>query len=136
MPKAGIRAVSIPTGLNVLRRLVEVPPATPGRCGPFLAAGGGYFRLLPYGLTRAALRQCEQRRQAGTFYIHPWEIDPAQPRFRVPWWTHVRHYGGLRRTETRLERLLGEFRFTAIEGTVAHFTDDLDRVDARELQAH
>jgi polysaccharide deacetylase family protein (PEP-CTERM system associated) len=101
-------------------RLAEIPPATLHWCGLRLpAAGGAYFRLLPYGLVRAALRQCQHRSQPGTFFIHPWELDPAQPRFRVPWLTRVRHYGGLRRTEERLERLLAEFRFTAVMDTVA-----------------
>ncbi len=68
----------------------------------------------PYGLVRAALRDCERRGVPGTFYLHPWETDPDQPRLAVPWLTRVRHYGGLRRTRSRLERLLGEFRFTSI----------------------
>jgi len=101
-------------------RLAEVPPATLQWCGLRLpAAGGAYFRLLPYSLVRAALRQCEGRGAPGTFYIHPWEVDPAQPRLTVPWLTRLRHYGGLRRTTPRLERLLAEFRFTAIRDTVA-----------------
>src|SRR5207237_53882 len=76
------------------------------------------FRLFPYGVVRAALLQSQRRGVPGTFYIHPWELDPAQPRFHVPWLTRVRHYGGLRRTGQRLERLLGEFRFTAVQETV------------------
>src|SRR5437762_2837521 len=57
-------------------RLAEIPPATLRWGGMRLpAAGGGYFRLLPYGVVRAALRQCERRHVPGTFYIHPWEID-------------------------------------------------------------
>jgi polysaccharide deacetylase family protein (PEP-CTERM system associated) len=101
-------------------RLAEIPPATLQWCGMQLpAGGGGYFRLFPYSLVRAALRQCQHRGQPGTFYIHPWELDPGQPRFPVPWLTRVRHYGGLRRTEERLERLLAEFRFTAVRDTVA-----------------
>ena len=48
------------------------------------------------------------------FYIHPWELDPDQPRINVPWHTHVRHYGGLRKTQPLLERLLGEFRFRSV----------------------
>ena len=100
-------------------RLVEIPPATLRWCGMQLpAAGGAYFRLLPYGLVRAALRQCEQRGRPGTFYIHSWELDPAQPRLDVSWATRVRHYGGLARTAQRLERLLREFRFTPLRGTV------------------
>jgi len=101
-------------------QLAEMPPATLRWCGLQLpAAGGAYFRLLPYRLVRTALRQCEDRCQPGTFYIHPWELDPTQPRFPVSWLTRVRHYGGLGRTEARLDRLLAEFRFTAMRDTVA-----------------
>ena len=101
-------------------RLAEIPPATLQWCGVRLpAAGGAYFRLLPYTLVRVAFRQCERRGAPGTFYIHPWEVDPAQPRLAVSWLTRVRHYGGLRRTAQRLGRLLTEFRFTAIRDTVA-----------------
>jgi len=101
-------------------RLAEIPPATL-QWGPLrLPAGGGaYFRLLPYGLVRAALRQCERRDVAGTFYVHPWEVDPRQPRVAVSWLTRARHYGGLGRTLPRLERLLTEFRFAPIRETVA-----------------
>ncbi len=99
--------------------LTEVPPTTLRWMGLNLpAAGGGYFRLLPYGVTRAALRQCERRHTPGTFYIHPWELDPDQPRFDVAWTTRLRHYGGIERTEERLRRLLAEFRFGAIEDTL------------------
>jgi hypothetical protein len=54
----------------------------------------------------------------GTFYIHPWEIDHEQPRIEGSWLTRVRHYGGLRRTLPRLERLLREFDFRPICETV------------------
>jgi polysaccharide deacetylase family protein (PEP-CTERM system associated) len=103
-------------------RLAEIPPTTLRWCGVRLpAAGGAYFRLLPYGVVRAAFRQCERRGVRGTFYIHPWELDPAQPRLDVSWLTQVRHYGGLRGTERRLERLLAEFRFTAVRDTVTPY---------------
>ncbi len=96
-------------------RLTEYPPATLRRLGQNLpAAGGGYFRLLPYGLVRAALAACERRRVPGMFYIHPWELDPDQPRLDVNWATRIRHYGGLRKTLPRLERLLSEFEFAPI----------------------
>lgn len=96
-------------------RLREFPPATLRVGGLRLpAAGGAYFRLLPYALVRTALRQCEQRGVPGTFYIHPWEIDADQPRLAVPRLTRLRHYGGLSRTMPRLIRLLQEFRFTSI----------------------
>jgi polysaccharide deacetylase family protein (PEP-CTERM system associated) len=103
--------------------LAEIPPTTLGWCGLRLpAAGGAYFRLLPYALVRTALRQCERRSVPGTFYIHPWELDPAQPRLPVSWLTRVRHYGGLRWTARRLDRLLADFRFTAVRDTVAALT--------------
>ena len=101
-------------------RLAEIPPTTLRWCGLELpAAGGAYFRLLPYGVVRAGLRRCERRGVPGTFYIHPWELDPAQPRLAVPWITRLRHYGGLRWMARRLDRLLAEFRFTAVRDTVA-----------------
>ncbi|MGH7520665.1 MAG: XrtA system polysaccharide deacetylase [Gemmatimonadales bacterium] len=100
-------------------RLAEIPPTTLRWCGMRLpAAGGAYFRLLPYGVVRAAFRQAESRGVPGTFYIHPWEVDPAQPRLAVPWLVRVRHYGGLRRTTQRLGRLLKEFRFITVRDTV------------------
>lgn len=100
-------------------RLAEIPPTTLRWCGMQLpAAGGAYFRLLPYSVVRAAFRQAERRGVPGTFYIHPWEVDPAQPRLAVPWLVRVRHYGGLRRTTRRLGRLLNEFRFITVRDTV------------------
>src|SRR5216117_3703469 len=107
-------------------RIAEVPPTTLRRWGANLPAGGGaYFRLLPYALVRAALRDCERRGAPGTFYIHPWEVDTEQPRVGVSWLTRVRHYGGLHRTLPRLERLFGEFRFTAIAETLQRLSGAL-----------
>jgi polysaccharide deacetylase family protein (PEP-CTERM system associated) len=101
-------------------RLGQAPPATLKLGGLRIpAAGGGYFRLFPYGLVRAALREAERRGMPATFYIHPWELDPDQPRFATTPWTSARHYGGLSRTVPRLERLLGEFRFRSIGETMA-----------------
>ena len=100
--------------------LLEVPPTTLLRWGVrWPAAGGGYLRLLPEGVVRAGLRQAEGRGQPGTFYIHPWELDPDQPRLPVSWLTGVRHYGGLAGTAQRVRRLLGEFRFRPIRDLVA-----------------
>ncbi len=96
-------------------RIAEIPPATLQVASATLpAAGGAYFRLLPYALVRAALRSAESRSVPATFYIHPWEYDPEQPRLPVPALTRVRHYGRLAGVWPRLERLLTEFRFTAI----------------------
>ena len=96
-------------------RLLEIPPTTAVVAGLRLpAAGGGWFRQLPYGLTRSGFRQCEQDGRTGMFYIHPWELDPEQPRLPVPFLQRLRHYRGLRRMDERLARLLREFRFTSV----------------------
>jgi polysaccharide deacetylase family protein (PEP-CTERM system associated) len=100
-------------------RLLEIPPMTLRHFGVSIPAGGGaYFRIFPYGVTRAALLECERRETPGTFYVHPWELDPDQPRIAAPWHARLRHYTGLHRTAPRLERLLDEFRFVAIGSTV------------------
>lgn len=101
-------------------RIAEIPPSTL-RVGSMTlpAAGGAYFRLLPYALVRAALRSAESRSVPGTFYIHPWEYDPAQPRLPVPPLTRIRHYGRLAGVWPRLERLLGDFRFTSIANSLS-----------------
>jgi polysaccharide deacetylase family protein (PEP-CTERM system associated) len=101
-------------------RLLEFPPLTLRHLGVSIPAGGGaYFRLFPYRVTRAAFLECERRETAGTFYVHPWELDPAQPRIAAPWHARFRHYTGLQRTVPRLERLLSEFKFGSIGDTLA-----------------
>ncbi|MGH7703638.1 MAG: XrtA system polysaccharide deacetylase [Gemmatimonadales bacterium] len=95
--------------------LLEIPMTTFLWCGLRLpAAGGGYFRQLPYWWTRRAFVEHTERGLTGMFYIHPWEVDPDQPRVVVPPLTRVRHYRGLDRTLPRLRRLLEEFRFTSV----------------------
>src|SRR5471032_3299255 len=79
----------------------------------FPAGGGGYFRLLPYAVTRWCLRRINSRdRQAGIFYFHPWELDPDQPRQPgIGLKTRFRHYVNLQRTEARLARLTQDFHW-------------------------
>lgn len=99
--------------------LVEIPPATLDRFGLRLpAAGGGYVRLLPFSLVRTAFREFDARRVPATFYVHPWELDPEQPRLAVGALTRMRHYGGLHRTVPRMAMLLEEFHFRSIDETV------------------
>ncbi len=80
-------------------------------------AGGGYFRLFPYWFTRAALTRINRSEQKPfIFYLHPWELDPNQPRIaNISWKSRFRHYNNLYKTEARLERLLGDFSFIPIE---------------------
>lgn len=95
--------------------LLELPLAVTTVLGLRVpAAGGGYLRQLPYRVIRGAFRTWGQRGYSASFYIHPWEIDPDQPRLPVGWVTRRRHYGGLRRTLPRLERLFAEFQFGSI----------------------
>ena len=75
-------------------------------------AGGGYFRLYPYPLTRWALRRINAEQHSAIVYLHPWEIDPDQPRMTASWQARFRHYNNLKRTALRLRRMCGEFRFT------------------------
>ena len=96
-------------------KLYEVPPATLRRFGWTLpAAGGAYLRIFPYRLVRDALRDFARRGISTTFYVHPWEVDPGQPRIAAGATARFRHYTGLKRTVPRLERLLGEFPFGSI----------------------
>jgi polysaccharide deacetylase family protein (PEP-CTERM system associated) len=98
--------------------LIEIPLTTVRLFGcNFPTAGGGYFRLLPYAVTRRALRIARQQSQAPcVFYLHPWEIDPDQPRqTQAPRLSRFRHYLNLGRTEGRLRRLLGDFDWTRID---------------------
>ena len=78
------------------------------------AAGGGYFRLFPYGYFHRIFTRLNRRGEAATFYMHPWELDPGQPRVRVPWFYRFRHYVNLSQAEARLRRLLRDFRFTTL----------------------
>jgi polysaccharide deacetylase family protein (PEP-CTERM system associated) len=87
------------------------------------AAGGAYFRLLPYALSKAALRSSGRRGGEGMFYVHPWELDAGQPRMPVSWRTVVRHYGRISSMPTRIERLLRDFPFRrTVAETMQSFT--------------
>lgn len=96
-------------------RLLEVPLTTVRVFGQHLpCAGGGYFRLLPYAAFRWALRRVNNEGMPAVFYLHPWEIDPAQPRIAAPWRSRFRHYTNLHRTAARLEALLTDFRWATM----------------------
>jgi polysaccharide deacetylase family protein (PEP-CTERM system associated) len=102
--------------------LLEIPLTTTRLLGRNLpASGGGYFRLAPYRLSRWALRRVNSIDQrAAIFYMHPWEIDPQQP--RVPGTslkTRFRHYVNLDKTEARLSRLLLDFRWGRVDEVFA-----------------
>jgi len=91
----------------------ELPGSTTQLAGKNLPiGGGGYFRLLPYTWTRYGIQTVNaQEQRPVVFYLHPWEIDPDQPRLRASAISRLRHYRNLHKTEPRLRRLLSEFKF-------------------------
>lgn len=104
--------VSAPSG----RPIVEFPLSTArllGRRVP--CCGGGYFRLLPYSLTRYLLGTLNRGEKVPfIFYLHPWEIDPEQPRFDAGWLSKFRHYTNLDECFPRLDDLLRRFQFGTV----------------------
>ena len=122
MPEAPRFAFSAASG-----RLAEIPVTTLPLAGRNInCGGGGWFRLFPYAFSRWALRRInEHEGQSGHFYFHPWEIDPEQPRpAGLTARTRFRHYLNLSRMQSRLEQLLGDFRW-----------DRMDRVFAEAIAA-
>lgn len=100
--------------------LVEVPPATARLLGVNVpVAGGGWLRHLPFGLVRAGLASLERERIPAVVYVHPWELDPSQPRLPVPLLARVRHYRNLERVEDRLASLLDAFHFASVGEVLA-----------------
>lgn len=92
--------------------IIEVPVTTIQLAGKnYPCGGGGYFRLMPYLLSKWALRHVNKVDDlSGVFYFHPWEIDPEQPRIHgLSIKTRFRHYVNLKRMENKIRRLLTEF---------------------------
>lgn len=101
-------------------RLHEFPISTYRFLGRNLpVAGGAYFRIYPYALTRYALRSINRQGHAAVFYLHPWELDPGHPRLPLPRRIALTHYFNLGATEGRLRRLLRDFRFAPM-GEILH----------------
>jgi polysaccharide deacetylase family protein (PEP-CTERM system associated) len=116
------------------RSILEVPGSTVRYAGMNLPiAGGGYFRILPYQWTRWGIRHLNRsEKRPAIFYIHPWEIDPAQPRLPGSRLSRARHYRNLSETEERLKKLLRDFRFGPIEQVLSL----QDGVEAPSWQEH
>jgi len=97
------------------RRIAEIPVAT----GKFLnvnlpVGGGAYFRVWPYAITRWAFKTLNKQGRPAVFYMHPWEIDPGQPRIELPRRLSLTHYYRLASTQEKLHRLLSQFRFSTM----------------------
>ena len=98
--------------------LIEIPMTTLRLAGRnFPSSGGGYFRLLPYRLSRRMIARVNRDDgEAAIFYFHPWEIDPGQPRVAgIDLKTRFRHYVNIERMSGRLESLLADFRWDRMD---------------------
>jgi len=108
-----------PVGIHTIETqsgpILEFPPTVVRLFGRNIpTGGGGYFRIFPWWLTRRMLVQVNKTRPF-VFYIHPWEIDPDQPRFdKAPFTSRFRHYTNLHKTADRFMRLLETFRFAPL----------------------
>lgn len=74
-------------------------------------AGGGYFRLYPYWMSRLGLQQINRDNKPFIFYLHPWEVDPDQPKISASRFSRFRHYNNLDKCEGRLRNLMTDFEF-------------------------
>jgi polysaccharide deacetylase family protein (PEP-CTERM system associated) len=112
-----IHRLKTPGGMT----LVEVPPST--LCfgkATLPIAGGGYLRIYPAAFGRWTIRRLNQReRMPAIVYVHPWEVDPDQPRIRAPILSRFRHYVGLRKTADKLRDLLTRFEFGPVCDLIA-----------------
>jgi len=112
-PDYGCPAASLAP--HPMRGLIEFPLSVVRVGGLNLpCSGGGYFRLAPYGIFKRMVRRVNGEGRPYVFYIHPWEIDPGQPRVPLPALKRFRHYCNLKKTEEKLGRLLGDFEFAPL----------------------
>jgi len=100
---------------KITERLYEFPMSCLEVLGSRLPfSGGGYFRLFPYSYTKLCMKRCNAQGRPAVFYVHPWELDPGQPKIKLTLSKEIRHYRNLHQTETRLDALLGDFQFTTV----------------------
>lgn len=99
------------------------------------AAGGGYFRQFPYPLFKHLFATASKQGQGPQmFYLHPWEIDPQQPRFNnASWFSRFRHYTNLHKCEARLAKMLDDFNFATVSESYQQYSGPLAQVDSQHL---
>ncbi|MFH1655621.1 MAG: XrtA system polysaccharide deacetylase [Candidatus Omnitrophota bacterium] len=96
--------------------LIEFPPSTIRILNfNFPVAGGAYLRILPYNIMKGAIRHLNKKNKPANIYIHPWEIDPEQPRIKMPIARHFMHYSNLYSTEKKIRSLLKTFKFAPVK---------------------
>lgn len=134
IPGAETRIHRVP---YVTKELWEFPPSVLSLgVGRLPVSGGGYFRLYPWQMTRAGLRQINRSGRPFVFYTHPWEFDPEQPRVPVKSrLSGARHYVNLHRTEARFHALLRTFRFGMVSDVVQQYAQREAQDTLRDLKA-
>jgi polysaccharide deacetylase family protein (PEP-CTERM system associated) len=101
------------------KSLLEMPISTCELCGKSIPmAGGAYFRIFPYWLTKSLIQRVNKQGYPVIFYIHPWELDPDHPRIPLPRRIAATHYYNLKSTAKKLEKLLKDFHFTTMENAI------------------
>ena len=117
------------------REIIEVPMSTIRFAGlNWPLGGGGYLRLLPMAYTSWAIRRVHQQdRQPFVLYVHPWEVDPSQPRLNGKWKSKLRHYTGLAGMEGRLEALLERGSFEPMQNLVARLRNSAPTLQVSSL---
>jgi len=102
------------------KTIIEFPPSTlslPGMNLP--VSGGGYFRLYPFWFSKASLKWVNRHDEIPfIFYLHPWEIDPDQPKMNGKWFSRFRHYNNLDKCFNRLDKLVDTFEFTTTKNVL------------------
>ena len=116
--------------------LLEFPPLTWKIAGRRLpVGGGGYLRLFPTWMLARGLLQHERAGYPGCIYLHPWEVDPEQPRFGIGGLRRFRHYVNLAKTVDKLDRLLRRFQFVGLEAALSQCDNWRARCPALTLNA-
>ncbi len=107
-----------PRNVSEVNSLIEVPMKNASILGlsiPF--CGGGYFRLLPYFMTKLSLKHV-LKSESVVMYFHPWEFDSFQPKVEMSFFKKFRHYVGLGRNQNKFSKLLNDFEFTTVENLI------------------
>lgn len=96
-------------------KLKEFPNTVLNVFGKRIAfCGGGYFRLYPYSLIKYGIKKINNLGHSAIIYLHPRELDPEQPRMKIPWKRSFKYYVNLSRTEEKLKRLINDFQFVPV----------------------
>jgi len=96
--------------------LIEFPPSTVRFLGCNIpVAGGAYLRMFPFKFIKWSIEHLNSKNIPTNIYIHPWELDPDQPKLDIPWHRRFMHYANLKSTFKKIDRLLTDFRFSTVK---------------------